>query len=218
MSNAIVITRPDHDPGNNYLYFWTQELVALAKKKNFSIHDLKSKKANKATFNSHLRSSLPTFIFLNGHGSADKVYGYDDLPILECEKHNNLLKNSVIYARSCRSARVLGNFLIVNNLAQTFIGFKNDFMMLYRSDLVSKPLSDQLAQLFLKPSNMIARALIKGHSTKEAFKRSRMEFQKNISKCMSSRASKDEQSCVFMLWQDLKALTLLGNESIKITG
>ena len=30
----MLITRPNHDPATNYLYFWSQELIYQAKKQN----------------------------------------------------------------------------------------------------------------------------------------------------------------------------------------
>lgn len=216
MSEAFLVTRPNHDIATNFLACWSQNLIDLAKNKKFLVHDLFSKKANKKNFSSHLKSGKPSFIFLNGHGSANLVAGYDDKPILECETNKNLPKNSLIYARSCMSAHTLGPFLVKNGL-KTFVGHQRNFMIMYYDEFITKPLKDPLAKLFLEPSNLLVKALIKGNSASIALKRSQKAMQKNISKCLASSAKKTEKDAVMSLWWNMKSLVLIGNEGTLVT-
>ena len=82
MSKTILGTRPNHDAATDYLYHWSEVVMRQATEKHFKVLDLKGEKANRKNFTSYIQSKQPAFIFINGHGAADMIAGYDDEALL----------------------------------------------------------------------------------------------------------------------------------------
>lgn len=128
MSKTILITRPNHDLTTNYLYFWSEAVIDVAKKHNLTILDLNKNKANRRNFDSYIKHKHPHFIFLNGHGSDIVITGYNNEVLID-SSNNKMIATSIIYARSCDSGKILGKVLI-NNGVSAFIGYKRKFVFL----------------------------------------------------------------------------------------
>ena len=62
--------------------------------------------------------------------------------------------------------------------------------------MITNPLQDSTAKLFIEPSNHVVISLLKGHSPSEANSRSRAMCLKTIQKLMSSSASQDDSELV----------------------
>lgn len=212
MSKSILVTRPDHDLITKYFYVWSQEVIDFAKSKNIDVYDLKSKKSNEKEFMSYVKTRSPSLIFLNGHGNADIFTGYDNEPII---KLNSVLKDAIVYARSCEVGQNLGSKLIENG-AKTFIGYKRKFFCGYTPEKITKPLDDIIAGLFLKPSNLIVSTLLKNNSAQEAHNRSRSQMYKNFRKMVSSTASFEERYSARWLWSNLNSQVLFGDSLAEI--
>ena len=188
MSKSILVTRPDHDLITKYFYIWSQEIVDLAKSKNIEVYDLKGKKSNEKEFISYMSIHCPSIVFLNGHGSANIFTGYDNQPIIDSD---SILKDAIIYARSCEVGQNLG-FKLIKNGAKTFIGYKRKFFCGYTPEKITKPLEDNIAGLFLKPSNLVVSTLLKNNNAEEAHNRSRGQMYKNFRRMVSSTATFEE--------------------------
>jgi len=208
IKNAL-ITRPDHEPITKYLYFWSEEILALAKHKGVSIYDLRGKKANRKTFESFIFKHSPALVLLNGHGNAEIITGYNNESIVD---ESSVIKDSIVYGRSCDAGQILGNQL-VDNGTKAFIGYKRKFILGYTPEKMMKPLDDPIAQLFLEPSNLIATSLIKGNTTLEAHRKSCEAMNKNFRRMLSSIASFEEQHAAPWLWSNLNSQVLIGDQT-----
>ena len=157
MSKSILITRPDHDLITKYFCAWSQEIIDFAKSKNIDVYDLKGGKSNKKEFMSYINKHCPSIVFLNGHGNSIIFAGYENETLIDT---STILENSIIYARSCEVGQNLGLKLIENG-AKTFIGYNRKFFCGYTPGKITKPFEDNIAGLFLKPSNLVVSTLLK---------------------------------------------------------
>lgn len=196
----MLITRPNHDPTTNYLYYWSQELIDLAKKRGNQVIDLAKKRANAEEFASVIKKVRPSLVVLNGHGNSSIVGGYNDEPLIIAGKNEGLLNKAIVYARSCKSGEKLGPASIKSG-CRAYIGYDDDFVFVTEIDKITRPLEDKTAKFFLEPSNCVVTSLLKGHSVEEADRRSKNLLRQNIQKLVTSAASKEEGDLVpYLLW------------------
>lgn len=215
MKKVVLITRPNHDPVLNYLYYWTSSVVELAETKKYSTFDLKAERSNRELLNSYTRKHNPSFIFFNGHGNSNSILGHDNKVLVDTGKSITLLKGRIIYSRTCDSASKLGmKSTSIGTIA--FIGYIRPFVFAYNRNYVSKPLNDKLAKIFLEPSNLVATTILKGHPVKEAHRRSREAMRKNLFRILSSEASLEERVLASHLWNNITNQKLIGNSGAKI--
>ncbi|MEN8253639.1 MAG: hypothetical protein ABFQ62_04675 [Patescibacteria group bacterium] len=207
--SSILITRPNHDRPTNYLFYWSKPVIKTAEDRGFSILDLKGKKANKKALTSYFKRHKPKIVFFNGHGNIDVITGIDNQILIKANDNDDLLADKIIYARSCKSAKMLGENCVRNKKVIAYIGYINDFILLNDSEKVTKPLKDKIASYFLEPSNLVVKTLIKGNSPKEAYDRSQKESIRKIKHLLSPKTSKEEKSLVPYLWRNMKAQVLI---------
>ena len=215
MNNSILVTRPNHDFPTTYLYYWSELVIDEAKSKGFSVLDLDGNKANKQKFVSYISRNNPRLIFLNGHGSKDSVAGFDNEVLLDEANCEVLLREKIIYARSCEAGANLGPFSIEKGAA-AFIGYNKDFWLIRSKERGTKPLTDPIAKLFLEPSNLVPITLIKGNSTQEAYQKSQDDMRRNFSYMISSRSSHEERDAAFFLFSNYTCQIILGDKQAKI--
>lgn len=215
MNSCVLITRPDHDIATNYLYLWTEDIVKLSSKKGKTL-DLKGKKATSKNFKSYIEKHQPAFIFINGHGNEQEITGYDNEVLVKVGQNEDLLKNKIIYARSCDAAKVLGKKL-ANESGVTFIGYVKSFILGRVPAKVGHPLNDEVARLFIQPSNLISITIIKGHEAGKAYRKSQEAMMKNFFFMLSSRANDNQRDAAPYLWNNRKNQVLLGNHNAKIS-
>ena len=154
-------------------------------------------------------------VIINGHGSDDAVAGHDNNLLIKAGDNSFLLGNKITYAISCRSARVLGKE-IAQNAETAYIGYRDDFILVYLEKYRTRPIEDKVAGLFLNPSNLVVTALIKGHSVKESVSRAQQEFLRNIQKLLTSKVKSDDSSILRYLVWDMRNLTFCGDENKKL--
>ncbi len=211
MWKTLLITRPEHDDGTTYLSKWSKKIIDLAEGRSIKVIDLHRERANRDTVIGILEKRGPKLIVLNGHGSDNSVHGHNDEVILK-EGDAKAVKDKIIYARSCRSAKSLGK----NSIAQgalAYLGYKEDFIMYTDETNAGKPLEDKTAELFLEPSNYIPVSLVKGHAAGDANNRSKAKFRKNIERLVIEGPSSDNYNAIsFLLW-DMNNQVCLGNEN-----
>ena len=213
MMKTLLITRPKHDITTHYLFYWSHELIDLAKEKGFSVLDLADKRANVKEFNSMVRKHEPSFVFINGHGDENMVCGQDNEILVEAGKNEDIFSSKIIYALSCKSAKILGRKSIEKG-ALVYIGYEDDFIFFRDNEKISRPLEDKTAALFLEPSNQLVRSILKGHSAEDASNRSKNKFYENIKFLLSSESS-DGFLVPWLLW-DLKNQVCLGKKDAVI--
>lgn len=215
MSKGTLITRPNHDLATTYLFQWSKLLIKVAEDREIQILDLDSKKANLKTFQSYIEKRKPSFIFLNGHGTAETICGWDDEYLVNQGNCEKLLIGSIVYARSCKAGSILGHECIKTG-TRAFVGYSRDFIIGYSEERETKPLTDNIAKLFLEPSNLLALNLMLGWSVKEAVKKSQDLMTKNLSYMLSSKATMDERDAAPYLWSNIKYQVVLGNDQASI--
>lgn len=212
MTKALLVTRPDHDLVTKYLAAWSEEIVALARRKGLPAFDLGGTKANRRMLESYVRTHEPSFLFLNGHGDAHTITGYDNEPLLDAQSR---CPRAIIYARSCKAARALGPMLVAQGLG-AFIGYRRNFIFGYAPDAITRPKHDAIARLFLGPSNLVASTLIKSHPAREAYRRSKEAMYCNFRRMVSSAASDEERYAARWLWGNLNSQVLLGDQGARV--
>lgn len=210
----MLITRPNHDITTNYLYYWSIVLIKYAKEIGQSVVDLKGKRANEKEFVSVIKKVKPNFIVLNGHGNEETVTGYDNKPLVNLD-NANILKEKIVYARSCQSAKKLGVKSIKKG-CRSYIGYDEDFVFVTGEDRLTRPLHDKTAKLFLEPSNKVVTYLLKSHSSSVANQKSKELYKKSIQKFMLSSALKEEKELTpYLIW-DYNHQVCLGDQNAKL--
>ena len=213
MNKTLLVTRPKYDDTTHYLFHWASVVLDQAREKGFKVLDLNKKRANRKDFLSVLRKQTPSLVFLNGHGNADSITGHDGESLIDANGDMNLLEKKIIYALSCQSAQGLGQAAI-NNRAEAYIGYDEDFIFFYDPTKISEPLKDKVAALFFEPSNQIISPLLKGRSVGEAHIRSKSEFIRSIHEVLTNESS-DTSLAPYLLW-DLRHQVSLGNQEATI--
>ena len=211
----MLITRPNHDITTNYLYVWSDFIIDCAEKLKKNVVDLVGKRANYKEFNSIVKKVKPRFLFLNGHGDAETVTGFNNEPLIKLSENPDLLYKKVVYARACSSAKKLGRESVKKG-CEAYLGYDEDFVFMVDDDSILKPVSDKIAEMFLKPSNQVAISLIKGSTTGEADKKSKEVFKKNIQQLMLSTTPNWQKDLIpYLLW-DYNHQVCLGNQTARI--
>jgi len=210
----LLVTRPNHDNATNYLYFWSKQIIDEAVKKGIKVLDLNGSKSNRKLLLSYTKKHNPKILFFNGHGSEDSICGYNDEVLLD-NSHNFVnFKDSIIVSRSCRSAAVLGVFLVKNGL-KTFIGYINNYIVKISKRKITDPLKDKIASLYLEPSNLIVTTLLKGRTAIEADNRSKKILLTNLNKVLSSN-SNDKEDIARWLYHDYCSQVVIGDINGKL--
>lgn len=205
--SSVLVVRPDHELVTKYLCVWSDEIISLLEQKGINKLDLKGKKATRKDFESYIKKHKPSVIFLNGHGNAGTIAGYDDKTIVDV---TSVLEEAIVYARSCDAGRELGPALIARG-TRAFIGYNRKFILGYLPDKVMHPRKDPIARLFLEPSNLAVSTVLKGNTAAEAHDRSRAAMYKNFRRMISSIATFEERFAARWLWSNIKGQILLGN-------
>lgn len=180
MDKTILITRPEYDAATFYLSRWSEKIIGEANSKSIKVIDLHKDKANKKRVVGTLEKTSAKLVVFNGHGSEVAIYGQNDEAILETSD-TKAVKDKIIYARACRAANILGNNAVAGG-AISFLGYTEDFILVHAVSGERQPLKDEVARMFLEPSNYVSISLLKGHTTGESNKRSQNLFRKNIEK------------------------------------
>ncbi|MCK9351503.1 MAG: hypothetical protein WCT49_04555 [Candidatus Paceibacterota bacterium] len=181
----LLITRPKHDSVTHYLYYWGGLLADEAKKKGLHVIDLEKKKATKKKLESYLKKQQPDTLIFNGHGAPDIITGHDNETLVDANANAEILKDKVVYMRSCESGKVLGPAAIRQG-AKAFIGYTEPYQFWTQEDAVREPLKDQFAKPFLSTSNQVGISLIKGKTPKEAHSDSIAVYKKEIAQLLKS--------------------------------
>ncbi len=185
---SLLITRPRYELVTHYFYHWSEEIVTEAKKRISSVIDLQKEKASRKLVESYLTKQKPEIVIFNGHGNDVCITGHDEEPLIIAGQNSNLLKDKVIYMRSCDSGKTLGPQAVKEG-CKAFIGYSELFRFWTDKALVNEPLNDDYAKPFFETSNQVPLLLIKGKTAKEAHADSLTEYRKVIGKLLTSDAA-----------------------------
>ena len=106
---------------------------------------------------------------------------HDDEKLVAVGDNETILAATLVYALSCRSARVLGVRSVAKG-ARTYIGYRDDFIFLLTTAKQTRPAADRLAALFFNPSNPVVLSLLKDHSVHEAYAKAKRNYARTIRK------------------------------------
>lgn len=208
----VLITRPNHDLATNYLCSFSEEIISTCTKRSVKYIDLKGLKAQKVLFDSYIKKNRPKFMIINGHGSELAIGGFDNEILID--KYVVEYEKSIIYARSCKSAAKLGSVLVKSGLG-AFIGYTKNYVVLLSRKRNTNPLLDNVARLFLEPSNLIAISIIKGNTVKDADAKSKKALIKNLKEVLSSKM-KDRDEVAAYLLHDINSQVVIGDSEAKM--
>ncbi len=172
----FLITVPEHDEAMFYCAEWSNEIIDYAEERGFKVIRLSKEKVNRINFESYLKKQEPKFVMFNGHGGDDRIMGYDKEILLQKGENEEIMKNKLIYARSCSSLTELADACIDNG-SNGFIGYSLPFTFISDPTRTAHPLKDEFAKPCLKTSNSVPFSLLKGNSISEAVEKAKGEMK-----------------------------------------
>ena len=213
---TILITSPDYDEVTSYLKVYTKELVKFAEKNGKRVNFLERPNLTQEKFSQVIKKQQPPLVLLNGHGSdktifGDKIAGTEK-PLVQEGVNHNLLEGRMTYARACSAGASLGKTIVKKG--GCFIGYKNLFQWWTDEKWHGNPAKDKTAQLFLEPTNSLAKALIKGKTAKDAANVFISESKKNILRLLRKGSENGALASVMLLWSNIDAQVVLGDEQM----
>lgn len=189
-------------------------VIKEARQKGMNVFDLTDNKADYKTFKSYIEKHEPFLVFFNGHGNKEVITGDNNESLVEADKNEKLLFGKMVYARSCDAGAYLGEKCIQTGTL-VFIGYRKKFTLGYSPSKISNPLKDEIARLFLEPSNLVPISLIKGNIAKDAYRKSQNTMWRNFQFMLSTKATSAQKDAAPYLWANRKYQVLLGNENAK---
>ena len=213
MKKGMIITCPDYDDVTKIFFEYSKEIKDFAKQKGIELKELNREDVNANNFGKVLSKLNYSFVFINGHGSETEVAGNKNEIILSNKINFKEFGKRICYCRSCESAKKLGVNVVKNG--GTFIGYNKPFKFYCAEKDINNPLNDRTAKLFLDPSNVVTKVIIKGKSAGEANNRGKKAILKSINKVLQDE-SYGLQVAVD-LWNNHNSQVIHGDENLKIS-
>ena len=210
MNKIYLVTRPEHDDTTYYLSKWSKESINMAEEHNIKILDLQGKKANKKEVESRLRKFSPQLVVFNGHGDENTVSGHKNQPVIIAGDNESVLKEKMVFAISCRSAKNLGP-MSVKKGAVCYAGYMDDFIFFYDPEHITRPLADKTARLFLEPQQKFIESLLKGNTIDESLTRTKKAMMDNMTQLLASDSG--DAYLAKYLWWNVKNLVAHGDKN-----
>lgn len=216
MQKGLIITCPKHDDTTEYLAYYSKTIIKEAEEKNLKVKEVCNELLNQKDFSNLVTKLDYQLIVFNGHGTVDSIFGYKDNILIRVGENEHILKERIIYARSCHAAKVLGMECTKETSGGCFIGYNLPFVFFIDRRWSTKPGNDNTAKLFLIPSNSIPISLIKGNLGTEAHENSKKQMLKNINKLLESKSEPETLFLIKGLWNNYLGQVILGNGSAKV--
>jgi hypothetical protein len=214
MTKTLLVTRANSDAATRCLYAWSSLVLSQAQSSRYHVIDLAGRRATNSNLHKTITNFSPSIIFFNGHGTPHLIYGNGSHQLINCLDLNFRLSPSIVYARCCLTAQKVGPALIKAGAA-AYIGYTQSFIVLSSKRFFQNYLDDQLAKIFLTPTNQIPLLLMKGKSAGTVHSRSRQLMRRQLRQVLKSRVKYHQQVAAF-LWHNIKYQTLLGNPNAHI--
>ncbi len=216
MDNLLLVTRPKWDDGTEYLAYYASLVIKEAENRGLDLKDFEGLNVSKANILKFLTKMNPNLIFINGHGSESELYGNKDEIILSVEDIS-LLKDKFVYARACNAGLNFGKKMVDENNG-CFIGYQCLFSFWIDQKWSAKPHNDNIAKLYLEPSNEIMISMIKGNTSLKAYEKSKNSMIENMKKILKME-EKNEPGAMNMLqvlWNNFEGQVLHGNKNFSV--
>jgi hypothetical protein len=216
MERGMLITCPAYDDATAYLKHYSKAVIIEAENKSLKIKSIEDKELNLETFSEILKKIAYRLVVINGHGSNDTIFGYKNQIMISQGKNDYLLKERIVYARSCDAGQTLGPESMQGTKEGCFIGYRLPFIFYMDAQWTTKPNNDQIAKMFLEPSNLVPIYLIKGHQAIDAHERSKEQILRNMKKILA--APKDDESSLYIeaLWNNYSGQVIYGKKEAKL--
>jgi|SRR3989344_718360 len=209
-----LITMPDYDTATSYLCCYAEELVRFAENNGISISQMKRPRLRRESVEAVLIKQRPHLLLFNAHGDEQTIYGdklgSEEEYLIRESKNHQLLDGKMTYARACSAAASLGK--TVKN--GCFIGYNQPFSFWTDITRTTTPLKDNVARLFLQPSNDLAIALLKGKSACAAADIFISQSKKNILYLLGKQDELGAMASATLLWSNMMAQEVIGNEEM----
>lgn len=167
MKKRLLLTRTKKDDiANQYLYVYSDEIIKEAESRGWNADIVEDENNTGNEIESRLKKTSPDFVFFNGHGTPASIHGHKNDKVIDV-KSASLLKEKVVYARSCDALSELGTEA-VNKGCKAFIGYKGKFLIPRTNEYESTPAKDKTARPVLQVSNIIGKRLLKGATVQKA--------------------------------------------------
>lgn len=210
MKKGLIITMPRYDDVTEYFSQFSKEILKEAKGEDLPVKPLVGKEAIKSFFELVAEDFPYNLIVLNGHGTAEEVFGQDKKPLITEGVNEQLLAGRITYARACEAGASLGKSVALLNKDGCFIGYELPFQFYGDITWAANPIKDNTARIFLGPSNAIPIALIHGKTASEAHENAKRMMLKNLNKVLRN-IDKDSLAIAEALWSNYDGQVLLGN-------
>lgn len=205
----FLTTRPEYDETTSYLSSWTEELLNNT---NISFTDFHRQQANKKNVEAFLKKKKPGLVLFNGHGNASTIFGHKGKPIIKKDLNEHLLKDKIVYTVSCESAKTLGRSSIKKG-TKAYLGYSGPFSFVVDTSSSCVPQNDAYAEPFKKASNVLAKSLIEGKSSKKAYDCAVKVYNELLQKYSKSDALPARSHIRFWLFWNKEYLELLGDKN-----
>lgn len=216
MNKGIVITLPNYDYVTNYLSVFSGKILTEANNHNLKVKKLEADQAVREQFEKVMNKLDYQMIIFNGHGSETTITGHKGKVLVQNGINEKLLHERIVYARACNAGQVLGNECVKDSKSGCFIGYSLPFMFFIDQRWQLSPHKDNIAPLFLEPSNIVPISLIKGNSAKEAHENSKKQILKNINKILR-KTNNEALAYAQVLWNNYTGQVLIGNANAQFT-
>jgi len=215
MNNTLLVTRPKYDDGTEYLSYYASLIIKEARNMGINVKDFEGKEVSKEIVNKFIKKVNPKLLFINGHGDETSLYGHQDNVLFSFD-NLNLLKDKLIYARACSAGEIFGKEVVRRNNG-CFIGYKYPFSFWIDEKWSAKPNNDNIAKLYLEPSNEIIASLIRSRNCQEANERSKKMMLDNMKKILNLEEKKEPgaMGMLQVLWNNFDGQVLHGNSLAK---
>lgn len=216
MQKGLIITCPKHDDATAYLSYYSKDIINEATNKDLKKKKITDKELNLVVFSEILTKLDYKLIVFNGHGSPNSIFGYKQNVILKLNKNSNLLKERIIYARSCNAGEELGPGCVKQDKAECFIGYILPFAFYMDPRWTANPHNDKIAKLFIEPSNFVPISIIKGNSTMDSHINSKNQMLKAMNKLMSRKPEEETPFYLEALWNNYSGQVIFGKEEARL--
>ena len=214
---AVLITRVEDDELTLYCSKWVEkEVIPEAQARGIEIIDLKREKAVRKEVEGRIKSLNPELLLFNGHGDPSTICGHQGQPLIEDGKNSAVLNGKIVHSLTCDSASILGKNSVNSYGTKTFIGYTEKFIGLTDDMSVTAPLKDEIARPFMESAMAVSKALVKGNTAGEAYRKSQDMYRYWISYYRAKSESKDASDILLYLGADMEVQVLLGDANASV--
>lgn len=210
MKKGILITLPTSDDVTEYLSAFSKEIITTSKENQVPIKIIERKDVTKDNVENMIKKLDYKMIIFNGHGSPKSIMGHKNEELILLGKNDYLLKDKIVYARSCWAVMELGEKCFEGSKNGCFIGYRIPFMFIIDTTRMANPLKDNTAKIFFDTANLVPLGLIKGHTAGYSNDSSKKKMLKEINRALS-KGDKDSQSIAEVLWNNYISQEVVGN-------